>query len=92
MPGWANYVAGISPKNGQARSLVKMSLQGRMLHIDVPIGAATVVIHDIKGHQVAKHSQGPGAKAYSLQAMAKGLYVVQVKGDRMDESRRILVP
>jgi mannan endo-1,4-beta-mannosidase len=92
MPGWANYTAGISPKSGQTRSLVKMSLQGRMLTIDVPSGTATVAIHDIQGHQVAKDRQGPGAKTYSLQAMAKGLYIVQVKGDQMDEARRILVP
>ncbi|MEN9355623.1 MAG: hypothetical protein RL318_2948, partial [Fibrobacterota bacterium] len=92
MPGWASYTVGISPKNGQTRSGVKMNMQGRMLRIDVPNSAASVAIHDIQGHQVAKDRQGPGVKTYSLHALAKGLYVVRVKGDQVDASSRIMIP
>lgn len=92
MPGWANVATSISSKNGQTRSLVRMSVQGRTLSIDLQSSTATVAIYDLQGHQVAKDRQSPGVKAYSLQNLAKGLYIVQVKGHRVEATQRILVP
>lgn len=92
MPGWGNYSTGISPKQGQPLSSVRMNVQGRTLTVEVPDGAASVSLYDLQGHLVAKDRQGPGAKTYSLQGMSKGLYLVQVKGTQVDATRRILIP
>lgn len=91
MPGWANYTAGVSFKNTSTISSVKMTLHGRVLSISSPNSAATVVVYDNLGHRIADHRQGLGTKAYDLRNIAKGLYIVQVKGNQESATQRIVV-
>jgi len=91
MPGWANVATNLVYKNAPAAPSAKMALHGRILTIDNPNGAATVTLYDNLGHRIADHRQGSGTKTYDLQNMAKGLYIVQVKGDGESASQRIVV-
>ncbi len=92
MPGWGTYSTGISNKNQRAASAPGMVLQGRTLYISTQGSSATVTFYDHRGHRVADHRQGPGTKAYALQTMTKGLYIVQVEGAQATATRRIVVP
>ena len=91
MPGWANYSTHTLLKNVQENSSLKMIVHGRMLYISIPNGSATVAIYDMIGHRVAANKQSLGTKAYSLQNMAKGQYIVQVKGNQVNATRQILI-
>jgi mannan endo-1,4-beta-mannosidase len=91
MPGWANYSASVPGTHAQAGPSLKMTLQGRILSIDLPSGSATVAFYDVFGHRIASNKQGPGTKAYNLQSLAKGLYIVHVKGNQADATRQIAI-
>ena len=91
MPGWANYGTGVSFRNARASSPLKMVVHGRVLYLSIPDGAASVAILDPLGHRVAADRQGPGTKAYDLRDMGRGLYVVHVKGDAVNATRRVVV-
>lgn len=90
MPGWANYTTNLAVGGRPAVSAVKMAVNGGMLTISSP-DAVGFAIYDHLGHRIADHRQGPGTKAHDLRNLAKGLYVVQVKGDRTIATRRIAV-
>jgi len=91
MPGWANYVTGITPRKVPANSSLKLALHGRTLSISSLNGAADVDIYDQLGHRIVDHRQGPGTTAYDLHTMAKGLYIVHVKGNQEIATQRIVV-
>jgi len=91
MPGWAKYTTSISSNNGQLSSSLKMTMHGRVLYVNTPNSAATVSFYDNLGHRIADNKQSPGIKAYNLQNMAKGLYIVQVKGNQESATRQIVV-
>ena len=91
MPGWANYATNISFKNERVTSSVKMIVHGRVLFVSSPNSAATVTIYDNLGHRISDNRQSPGTKAYNLQNMAKGLYIVRVEGNQANATRRIVV-
>jgi mannan endo-1,4-beta-mannosidase len=91
MPGWANVVTDIVYKNTPSISSAKVALHGRTLSVSSPNGAATVSVYDNLGHRITEHGQGAGTSTYGLQNLSKGLYVVQVKGNRETATQRIVV-
>jgi len=91
MPGWANYTVGVSPKKASTISVVNVAQHGRALSVSSLSSAATVTLYDQLGHLIANHRQGAGTKTYDLQALAKGLYIVQVKGNQETATQRIVV-
>lgn len=91
MPGWSNYVVNLPFKKEQVHSSVNLSLQGHTLSINIPKGPATVRLYDVLGHQVMSNRQSSGTQAYHLQNMAPGQYFVQVKGDHVNATKRIVM-
>lgn len=91
MPGWANYTVGVSPKKASTISVVNVVQHGRALSVSSLSSAATVTLYDQLGHQIAKHRQGAGTQTYSLQSLAKGPYIVKVKGKQETATQRIVV-
>ncbi len=91
MPGWKDYVAQIPFKNAKIQSSINLMMQGRVLYVDIPNTSATVSIYDVLGHQIANYRQSQGMKAYDLQNIAKGQYIVRVKGSQVNAIHRIVI-
>jgi len=92
MPGWANVSTGVTFGTEHVASAPKMILHGRTLQIDLADGAATVALYDNFGRRISSDRQDPGTRTYDLRHLARGLYIVQVQGDRATAARRIVVP
>lgn len=91
MPGWSNYEVKIPFRKAQISSSVNMSLQGKMLYINIPNGSADVTLYDMLGHRIANYMQSGGTKAYDLQRFAQGHYIVQMKGSSVNATSRIVI-
>ncbi len=91
MPGWSKYEVKIPFRKAQVSLSVNMSVQGKMLYINIPNGSVEVTLYDMLGHRLANYRQSAGTKAYDLQRFAQGQYIVRIKGRGLNAMSRILI-
>ena len=68
-----------------------MVVHARVLYLSILNGTASVAIYDPLGHNIAGDKQGSGTKTYDLRRSGRGLYIVRVKGDRVNTTQRVVV-
>ena len=96
MPGWDKVITPDVIRAG--RNIVRkaeISLQGKDLAIALPqAGVTAIAIFDITGHRIKTLNIGvldAGTHAFSLQGLAQGSYIVQVKSGNERFAQKIQI-
>jgi mannan endo-1,4-beta-mannosidase len=89
MPGWDNYEMQTTIIAKTAKSAPTLFLAGRELQVNLNT-AAQLAIYDLQGnHVLTKNMNGSGS--ISLSRLARGQYIVQVKGLGKALAKKILI-
>ena len=89
MPGWDNYEMQTTIIAKAAKSAPTLFLAGRELQVNLNT-AAQLAIYDMQGNRVLSKNMS-GSATIALSRLARGQYIVQVKGQGKALAKKILI-
>ena len=89
MPGWDNYEMQTTIIAKAAKSAPTLFLAGRELQVNLNT-AAQLAIYDMQGNRVLSKNMS-GSATITLSRLARGQYIVQVKGQGKALAKKILI-